>query len=194
MKSTYSIIFRNIEIPLFKLNYDHKNEGSAVQEFEIMMYKERDRVAEDVIRDLFAKYRGRHDSVSDPIELLRILLANQYNIRLHRDQYIFDLCKDHFPISFEARSGSRTVKFGDYYRTSTSTADEQFVSFSNWLGELSGMKEMNRLMGWQLINSGFSIVAYEQGKETILVNSDTHGNIISGQEATLEYLLGKKSR
>jgi hypothetical protein len=110
MESKYSIVMEGACQPLFKVEYEFKNEGPAVLDFGIKMAIERDLAAEDAIRDLYAKFHGRHDSISDPVELLGILLANGATLRTQKGHEQFDLFKDHFPISFEASSGESNIK------------------------------------------------------------------------------------
>ena len=189
MESKYFILTKESGVPLFTLEYDHKNEGPAVIDFQIKMASKRDLKAEDTIRDLYAKFRKRYDHVSDPIDLLGILLANGHSLQIQKDADTFDLYKDYFPISFEARSLSKTIRLGDYYRTTTTSVDEQFIQFSNWIDQLSGLVGMSHHMACQCLLAGFSIVACEPDKETILVEVDHQGTILGGQEAALNYLL-----
>ena len=189
MESKYLISKNDISTPLFSLEYEHKNEGGAVIDFQIKLELKRDLKAEDTIRDLYAKFRKRYDHVSNPIELLGLLLANGYSLQVERDECAFNLYKDFFPLSFEARSLSKTIKLGDYYRTSIANADDQFITFSRWIDSLSGMSGMNQYMALQFISAGFSIMACEPDKEITLVAVDSQGSILSGETNTLSYLL-----
>lgn len=193
MESSYCLVSKDICVPLFKLGYEYKNEGPAIIDFRIKMSGKRDLVAEDTIRDIYSKFRGRHDSVSNPIELLGILLANGFSLRLQKDEEHFDLCKDYFPISFVARSQSQIIRLGDYYRTSTSSIGEQFICFGRWLDHLTGFKGMNRQMVYQFISAGLSIVAREFDKETVLVSVNARGDILDGEAAVLAELIGEET-
>lgn len=189
MESKYFIVFKDLCLPLFRLDYEYKNEGPAVIDFRIRMTGNRDLAAEDIIRDLYAKFRGRHDSLSNPVDLLGILLANGCSLQLQNDQGNFDLCKDHFPISFEAKSAKKTIRIGDYYRTSVSNLGEQFIYFGQWMDRLTGVNGMHRHMICQFISAGLSIVAREPDKETILISVNALGDILGGDETLLTDLV-----
>lgn len=186
MKQSYSITFNQTSTHLFYLNYEYFNEGPAVLDFQIHYSKFKDLNTEDKIRDLYKTFNGRHDSISNPIDLLGILLANGFSLCIQKESECISLSKDFFPISFIAKSNAKTIKIGDFYRTSTSSISEQFVSFSSWLDNLSGFSGMTRLMAHQFISSGYSITAYEPTGETVLVHVDRE--IVCGDNNVLVYL------
>jgi hypothetical protein len=193
MESTYWITSGEKSLFLFSLNYEYKSEEPVIFDLEAKLNKKRDLSVEDTIRNLYWVHTKRYSHASSPIVLLKLLLANGFDLKCRNDQSEYTLSKDHFPIKYETRSDKTKIRFGVFYRTSTMSADDQFPIFGEWLDNLCGVRGMTKAMTCQFVAAGFSLVATDKDTDTTLITSDQNGNILSGREATLKYLFDEKA-
>ncbi|MGE3757344.1 MAG: hypothetical protein AB7H97_06290 [Pseudobdellovibrionaceae bacterium] len=96
MEFSYFITNEKESIHLFKLPFEYKCEEPAIYDFTYKFEGKRDLTAEDIIRELYGTLLGGQALGSSPIELLKILLANGFDLKYRKGDREFKLIKNTF--------------------------------------------------------------------------------------------------
>lgn len=188
MDLVYDLEFCGQAITLFSSHFECKSEEPAILACKYILQSPQRASVEEVIRDSYARFRGRYDQTSNPLILLRILLANGRNLVLRRANYQFKLCKDHSWIKYLAVSDSKTMVLGDFFSTSICCSDLQFPAFCHWVDQACGVKGMLKFNVGHLIESGFGVAALNVNGFEWLIEKNESGEVVKVQSATAAFL------